>query len=484
MATAMPARPEGCRRRARCAGVVATVLLMALVPAAPASAVAVAGSAPPVADAVDTPGTLDLVAASLEQRDVRMFLRITAAGPWSHNDIAASPGRALCATLAVGDPATPRGRICVTTSRKRPAVRYTPLRADGSAGRSRPLAARVTHPGPGIVQASFLPVAAGLRPGSYTWSVQSTWKDDGACANVCTDRLPNAGDVPAQLGLLGVPPCFGALARDPSTPCENADLGLGVSPPPSRPKVLLDPYCDRQTHPGLLTTCTFGAPAADAKGNFAIIGDSHASSLKIPLEVVTLGKRWRGTSIVRATCPATQAAKPILRTRLRARQCVQWNDQVLDWLKDHREVQTVFLSAYVGAQVGRVGSQSMYTTMKAGYREQIRRMLRLVRRVVVIRDIPTAAPGHLACVSALVKAGDDPAPACTQRRRSAVRRDALADAARGLNARAKVIDLTDRFCDRDRCYSVIGGALVHHDRTHMTTTFGATLGPFILRALS
>jgi SGNH domain (fused to AT3 domains) len=65
-----------------------------------------------------------------------------------------------------------------------------------------------------------------------------------------------------------------------------------------------------------------------------------------------------------------------------------------------------------------------------------------------------------------------------------VRRDPLAAAAGALRSpRVKLIDLADRFCDETRCFSVIGGALVHHDRTHMTTAFSATLGPFILRAL-
>ena len=254
-------------------------------------------------------------------------------------------------------------------------------------------------------------------------------------------------------------------------------------PPPSRPKVLLDPYCDRQTHPGLLTTCSFGAAAEDAKGRFALIGDSHAASLKTPLEVVTLGKGWRGTSIFRAACPATQAARPILRTRLRTRQCVQWNDEVLDWLADNREVQTVFLAAYAGAKVGRVGGAGMFATMQAGYRDEIRRLLRLVRRVVVIRDVPTAAGGHLRCVAATLQAMGDLAAACTQPRGRALRRDPLATAAAGLGSRVKVIDLSDRFCDAQRCFSVVGGALVHHDKTHMTTAFSATLGPVLLRAL-
>ena len=466
------------RRGAR--SVLSAVVALAIALLAPAGAL---GAVAPDGGG-DTPGALDLTQASLEQRDVRMFLRITTAGAWTHADLTANPGRSLCVTLVHGDPAVARGRICVGTRESRPALSYTPLGGDGAAQSSRPLAARVSHPGAGVLQASFLPAAAGLFPGPYSWSVQSMWTDDAACARSCADRLPDATDVTARLGLLGVPDCFGAAARDPSAPCENRDLLRTVQPSPSRPKVLLDPYCDRKTHPGLLTTCSFGAPAQDAKGNFALIGDSHAASLKTPLEVLTLAKHWRGTSIVRATCPATQAAKPILRTRQRIRQCVQWNDQVLGWLAEHREVRTVFLAAYAGAKVGRTGDRGMFATMQAGYRDEIRRLLRLVRRVVVIRDVPTAAGGHVRCVAAALKEKRELASACTLRRGRAVRRDPLAAAARGLGSRVKVIDLTERFCDDRRCFSVIGGALVHHDKTHMTTAFAATLGPFILRALS
>jgi hypothetical protein len=46
-----------------------------------------------------------------------------------------------------------------------------------------------------------------------------------------------------------------------------------------------------------------------------------------------------------------------------------------------------------------------------------------------------------------------------------------------------VVDLTRYFCDRTRCYPVIGGALVHQDLTHMTATFNVTLAPYLLRAV-
>jgi hypothetical protein len=47
-----------------------------------------------------------------------------------------------------------------------------------------------------------------------------------------------------------------------------------------------------------------------------------------------------------------------------------------------------------------------------------------------------------------------------------------------------VVDLTPLMCSRRRCFPVVGGALVHKDTTHLTEVFAATLGPFLLRAVS
>jgi SGNH domain (fused to AT3 domains) len=120
---------------------------------------------------------------------------------------------------------------------------------------------------------------------------------------------------------------------------------------------------------------------------------------------------------------------------------VQWNDQVLDWLADHLEVQTALSPRTRARRSATRGGRGMFATARAGYREEIRRLLRLVRRVVVIRDVPTAEGRHLRCVGAALKE--------THERR---RRAHTAAAARGLSARVKIIDLTDRFCDDRRCF--------------------------------
>ena len=145
----------------------------------------------------------------------------------------------------------------------------------------------------------------------------------------------------------------------------------------------------------------------------------------------------------------------------------------------------MFLSSHAGAEVTPRAGQGRFEAVQIGYRDEIRALLRIVRRVVVIRDTPTDAPGHLRCVASALAAHRSPGRACARLRDSALRPDALAAAAQSFGARSvKLIDLTFLTCDRDRCYPVVGGALVHRDAHHLTPAFSATLGPYILRALN
>ncbi len=456
-----------------------------------------AGSAPPAVaadpdppaemtiDPADVAGRLDLLAASLEQRGSRMALRVeTGGGRWSSADLPRVAGRALCLTLAQGDPAVDSGQICVTRVKDRTRLSYTPLAADGTALAARQLAAIVSLSDAGVLKATFLPVAAGLAPGPYGWSVQSTWIDPATCPAACVDRLPDGTDtVASMLAPVGFPDCFGAAARDRDRSCQNADLQRSIEPEPRHARDPFPPICDRFARSGLLSTCEFGADAGAARETFALIGDSHAAGMKTALEAATLPLRWRGISIVRAGCPAT-AGRPALPTPLRSRQCATWNRQVLGWLRSHPEVGTVVLAAHATAKVKRARGTSAYVAARAGYRAELKALLRLRRRVVVLRDVPGGARGASRCISRALGATNRLSGGCPQKRSKALKRDPLAAAATALHSsRVRVIDLTEQFCDRSRCYSVIGGALVYRDREHVTPAFSASLGPFIARAL-
>lgn len=434
-------------------------------------------------DPRDAHGALDITEVALGQRDVRMTLRLVTAGGWDPRELSPVAGRELCITLLHGETAGAGGRICVTRRSGRTALELTPLAPDGTAGRARVLAAEVSRPEPATLEATFLPAAAGLSIGPFTWYADSAWTDPATCPATCRDRAPGTGALAGTVVLLAVAPCFGAAARDPAARCDNPALRNSVDPPPERAKVVSAPFCDEVQHAGLITACSFGAMPEEADRTFALIGDSHAANMKSAVTVLTLAKRWRGVSILRAGCPLTRAA-PVLRSPRRSRQCRDWNRQVLAWLGKHREVDTVFLSAHAGARVKRTSGRSTGQSAEAGYRDLIRTLRRMRRRVVIIRDTPRSTNEQLLCVSRAVAAGRRAQTACTRPRSVSVRPDPLAAAGRSVRSRSvKLIDLTRLLCDSRRCFSVIGGALVRHDESHLTQAFAATLGPFILRAL-
>ena len=459
------------------------MLALALVLLAAPSASAVVFETRPTADPVDSGGPLDITEVSLDQRDVRMVLRVASTGEWDSRQLTSVAGRELCISLVQGEPALPRARLCVARRDARTALDLIPLAEDGTAGTARPVANGVARPEPNVLELTFLPVAAGLAIGPYAWYADSAWTDASACPATCRDRAPDTGSVDAEVVLLATPPCFGAASRDPLRPCHNPDLRTSVEPTPDRAKVIASPYCDKVQHDGLITACSFGAAAEEATSTFALIGDSHAANLKAALTVLTLAKRWRGVSIFRSGCTTTRA-RPILPSPQASRDCRIWNGQVLRWLSKHPEVQTVFLSAHASARVQPTGGRTPAQAVEAGYRDELRALLRQRRRVVVIRDAPASRTDKLPCVSRALTAGRRAQLACTFARIPALPRDPLLEAARALRSpRIEAIDLTRQYCSSTRCFAVIGGALVRHDKAHLTQAFAATLGPFVLRAL-
>ena len=466
------------------AAIVASLALALL--GAPVAAAAEPGdgeTATTAEDAVDAQGPLDLTEVTVGQRDVRVTLRVVSTGAWDSRELTAVAGRELCITLVHGEDNLARARICVARRNGRTALDLTPLEPDGTALAPRGLAADISRPRPNVLEANFLPIAAGLSIGPFQWYADSAWTDPATCPATCRDRAPDGGTVAAGVVLLAVPPCFGAAARDAANPCDNPDLRNSVVPPPARAKVVADPFCDNVEHRGYITACSFGAVAEEAERTFALIGDSHAANLKHAVTPLTVAKRWRGISILRSGCPLTRA-KPILGSPLASRQCRTWNGEVFAWLRNHPEVDTVILSAHAGARVDSYRGRSKEASVQAGYRTAIGELLSMRRRVIVVRDTPPATKAQLRCVSRAIAARRRAQTQCTRPRSVSVRSDPLVAAARATgSANVKVIDLTRVFCDSRRCFSVIGGVLVRHDESHLTQVFAVTLGPLILRAL-
>jgi hypothetical protein len=274
--------------------------------------------------------------------------------------------------------------------------------------------------------------------------------------------------------------CFGAASRNPASHCVNPSLRRTVFPTPS--DALLEPNaaCIPIGRASLLYPCRFGARGTATSGVTALIGDSHASHWRAAVDVVATGRGWPAVSITRSGCPFIKA-RPVLE-RGEAQTCRRWNRELLDWLRRHKEVTSIFLSHHASARYRHKRGVSNFETAVRGHLALWSVVPKSVRHIFVIRDTPVTSIAAADCVRRTFARKQPSAELCARARRKALHPDPAVVAARRTHSlRVHVIDMTPFFCDSGHCYPVVGGALVHKDTNHITAIFARTLGRFMLR---
>jgi hypothetical protein len=265
--------------------------------------------------------------------------------------------------------------------------------------------------------------------------------------------------------------CFGAAARDPEVPCTNRTRTVTPSLPAAR--TLPNSPC-RSIDAGPPAVCHFGV--AGAAETIALVGDSHAGHWRAAFEHVTRAKGWSGVSITRSSCPLQKALRDLREPR--RTQCRRFKRDVFAWFERHPEVGTVFVAGLSsGSGVEARGGRSRFETSVQGHEEAWAALG--ARRVVVLRDTPRFRGDTDTCIARALRRKRAPGTACALPRAFALVRDPAVVAARRTGR--ETLDLSPFFC-ATRCLPVIGGALVVRDANHMTGTYSATLGPYVLRA--
>ena len=278
--------------------------------------------------------------------------------------------------------------------------------------------------------------------------------------------------------------CFGAAARDTANPaCRSSTAPASVVPSPAEAKRLPNSPCRQQWDAVGPPVCSFGAVAAGASKTVALVGDSHAGHWRAALAFVAERSGWHGLSLTHSSCPLQKALRDLQEPRRTS--CRRWKHQVFAWFERHPEVQTVFVAGLTGGSgVVPEDGLSTFATSRRGYERAWSLLPATVKTIVVVRDTPKFHMRTNRCVQRAVDRGREPGTACARPRREAMDADpAIAAALRLRSSRLKTVDLTQYFCDRRRCFPVVGGALVLRDNTHVTGTFSATLGPYLQRAL-
>ncbi len=272
------------------------------------------------------------------------------------------------------------------------------------------------------------------------------------------------------------PGCFGAAARDPLKPCSNPALRLSVVPLPVAAKTMEYAPCDPFHRENGLSQCDFGVKREEANRTIALVGDSHASHWRTPLNHVAEQRGWHGVSITRTSCPFSIATKLIPEPAFS--QCENWVQKVPEWFRAHPEVDTVFVVAITGGKVNVPPGRTMFEAKVNGYRNAWKTLPETVKHIVVIRDTPKIFADTVECVDRALAAQERVGTTCaTPRTRSLEADPQVVGARTSGSARLQVIDLNDRFCSLKRCFPVVGGALVYKDLHHFTLPWAETLGP-------
>ena len=280
------------------------------------------------------------------------------------------------------------------------------------------------------------------------------------------------------------PRCFGAAARDPLRPCENPRLKRSVTPTPRAAPLIPGSDCTKQVQEGLVVPCAFGASATAARGQLALIGDSHAAHWRPTVTLIAQRTGWRGVAITKSGCSFSAISRTLPEPQ--ASECETWKSDIVTWLAAHPEVSTVVLANKTPDQDDfSPRPMPSFEAQSSAYVELWNRLPASVQRVFVIRDNPSGRVSTLDCVARMMRKRRSAAKHCAVPRRTALPADpAAAAVASAASPRIQLLDLTPFFCDTRSCYPVVGGVLVYRDLNHLTTLFAETLAPFVQRPLA
>ena len=260
-----------------------------------------------------------------------------------------------------------------------------------------------------------------------------------------------------QLEQLAADPCLGATAALNPAQCGNPFTPPLTAPVTEADSPWLMPSCDPE--------CWEGERPEKV---VAVVGDSHAQVLYHALVPALEPQGYGFALFLQGACPLNIAGRDRYFEEIHdPSECGDWSAGVIDRIRElgpDLVVSSAFAeSTWSDPLVGVTGYHATWAALTD------------IAPVVVVRDHP--GTGGLWGPECLAK-NEGEQEACSVLRSVALPPD-LAYEAAGDGAPAGVtrVDLTDLFCDAQRCHAVVGGLPVYWDKDHLTSTFARSLAP-------
>jgi peptidoglycan/LPS O-acetylase OafA/YrhL len=232
-----------------------------------------------------------------------------------------------------------------------------------------------------------------------------------------------------------------------------------------------------------LKTCVFGN--ASSPNNLVLFGDSHARQWFNPLRSIAETRGWKLTTMVKATCPATDISPPELTGDL-VNNCRVWRASAMRSIVSMRP-SVVFVanaSYYLGRNGKTTGRSISVETWREGTRRTLETLAGAGLTVVSVRDNPLPPFDVPLC---LQRAARHPwYPVRCDVEKSLALNPAIFDAEKAAASglpRIHFLDFTDYFCTGETCPVVQGTTVMYRDDNHLTGKFASSLMPVIAAQL-
>jgi peptidoglycan/LPS O-acetylase OafA/YrhL len=283
-------------------------------------------------------------------------------------------------------------------------------------------------------------------------------------------------------------PCHGAPAVDNSCPNRLGPADVVMMGPANQyynnadECVQIDAY--RAGDLKTTTICDFSEGEPDAEVVW-LVGDSHAQHWQGALFDLAREQKWVLKLGLLGACPFADIDFAGLYGEPESEditaRCTEWTAGMVDVVSADRPTM-VFTSFFARAEDADDGSgRSQTEQYRDGLETYWRTWSYTGARVVVLVDPPLNSPARDPNCVALNP--DDPV-ACAVDRATAHPADPLTEVARTTDVPGvTTVDLTRYFCDRDRCYAVVGNVAVYFDHDHMNLEFSRSLKPMIAEAV-
>ena len=233
--------------------------------------------------------------------------------------------------------------------------------------------------------------------------------------------------------------------------------------------------CEQYGTGAPLMRCDFSDGAPDAQGVW-LVGDAAVKNWKPAALALAEQHGWVLSMSPKGGCSATSGhGEPAGFDLAKWLRCQQWSSQINSRIEQERP-DLVLASQSSSRNQKMIGSDEPSQQRYAeGVTQLAEEWSRSGAQIAVLRDIPeTLSLSTSECLELHMTLPLE----CASPRAEALLADPFVEAFQALEREnVAVLDLTDAFCDEDRCYALVGGLPVHFDDRHMSRSYSETLAP-------